>query len=348
MRIWAAAASASSVRPWPTLTFHRLAVPSRYRRPSSSGHMDALAADERELARAGRVHVGERMPEVGVGGRHEFKLADRSRPECHKLGTGLCSRTGGIGARPRRERAPTPPPSAPRRSGRARSSSVLAAISSSRRSTGVGSCRDPVRVVGGVAAAARTAAPPRRHSTVSGPAVWETAVTPAGGERADLRLRVEARAVDVAVAAAVAHWSRRPRAAPPAARRAAPASTGRRRSSGRGRGRPARRGTCTACRPAAGWTRKCRSSKQISEPSSTAGSTAPQTVTASTPSAPSSLQRREVGLVGDVVGEAQVALLVARDVQRPRRPRSVPRETNASPHIVAHRLRPAALEAGSE
>src|SRR6476619_3716184 len=29
-------ASASSVRPWPTLTFHRLAVPSRYRRPSSS------------------------------------------------------------------------------------------------------------------------------------------------------------------------------------------------------------------------------------------------------------------------------------------------------------------------
>ena len=60
---------------------------------------------------------------------------------------------------------------------------------------------------------------------------------------------------------------------------------------------------------------KCRSSKQISEPSSTPGSTAPQTVTAITASTPSCAQRADVGAVRDVVGEPHVAGAVAGDVR---------------------------------
>ena len=49
------------------------------------GHMDAVAADERELGRADRVHVGERMPEAGVGRGHTATLPNAPGPECHKL-----------------------------------------------------------------------------------------------------------------------------------------------------------------------------------------------------------------------------------------------------------------------
>jgi hypothetical protein len=59
------------------------------------------------------------------------------------------------------------------------------------------------------------------------------------------------------------------------------------------------------------------------------------------------LEPGEVGLVGDVVGEPQVALLVARDVEHVDAA-NVPRETNASPHMVATGSGPVPSKPGSE
>ena len=272
------------------------------------------------------MHVGERVPETGVGVGHASQPTHRIEVEWEKpvasahravqrAVVSAGSVAGGSGRRCRRGRAPTRRSAAPPRPARARTSRVLAAISSSSRSTGVGLGLDPVGVVGRVADQRERQLAPRPPARSPARAVCDTAVTPAGREPADLRLRVEARAVDVAVAAAVAH------------RHAGVGGARQQRRAQRRRVRVlvdpvaavavarAAGGTCRAGRRPAGWRRSAGRRSRSASRARRPGSTAPQTVTASTPGRAELLQRGDVGEVGDVVGEPHVALAVARDVQ---------------------------------
>ena len=120
--------------------------------------------------------------------------------------------------------------------------------------------------------AARTGISASPHSTVSGPAVCDDRRHARRRQRPDLGARVEARAVDVAVAAAVAHRMRRPpRAASSSARAQRLGERAGRRSSGRAPALPG--SVCSVQSEPSGsrLARKCRSSKTISDPSSSVG-----------------------------------------------------------------------------
>ena len=79
--------------------------------------------------------------------------------------------------------------------------------------------------------------------------------------------------------------------------------------------------------------RKCRSSKHTSEPNSASGSTAPQTVTASTPSAPSAFS---AAMFARCVTwfESRGCPAPWREMCSTSTPAHVPCETNASPQSV--------------
>ena len=93
--------------------------------------------------------------------------------------------------------------------------------------------------------------------------------------------------------------------------------------------------------------RKCRSSKQTIEPSSTDGSTAPQTVTPITPVAPSwesaAMLARCVTMFDSRAWPASWRETCSTSV-----PANVPRETSASPQGVATGSGPPPSKPGSE
>ena len=81
-------------------------------------------------------------------------------------------------------------------------------------------------------------------------------------------------------------------------------------------------------------TGKCRSSKQISEPSSTSGSTAPHTVTASTASTPISASAAMFARCVTWL-ESRTWPTPWRETCATSTPANVPRDTSASPQRVA-------------
>ena len=195
--------------------------------------------------------------------------------------------------------------------------------------------RDPVGVVGRKPSSAKgSSASPA--STVSGPAVCDTAVTPHAA-----RPRISALVLN----AARRRGRSSRRRAPPRPRRRAREQAA--RSSGENgsskiqcprSGPRAPRRTCTARRPPSRLARKWMSSKQVSEPSSSDGSTAPHTVSRGSPPTPRALERRHVRPVRDLAGEPRVAGLVAGDVQH-LRPGEAPRARPAPRPRASRRAR---------
>ena len=133
-------------------------------------------------------------------------------------------------------------------------------------STGVGRRLDAVGVVGRVAQE-REGDPGLAGQHRLGPGGLADRGDAAGGQHPDLGLRVEARAVDVAVAATVAHGRGPRRARRPAAAPRSAAENGRSKIQCPRPGRPG--SVCSVQIEPSGsrLTRKCRSSKTISVPS---------------------------------------------------------------------------------
>ena len=201
--------------------------------------------------------------------------------------------------------------------------------------------RDAVRASPSRSRRARTAARPRREHGL-GPAVCDTAVTPPAAEAADLGPRVEARAVDVAVAAAVAQ--RRARLAPRrAAPSAAPASTGPRRSSGRRSRSPGSVEERAGSRPAGGWR---GSAGRRSRPASRARPTGRRRRRPSrrAPRRAELLERGDVRAVRHLVGERTWPAPMAGDVHDVDARHPAARDLRLAPRRL-HRLRPVTLEA---
>ena len=191
--------------------------------------------------------------------------------------------------------------------------------------------------------AARTAAPPRRQHRLRPRGLGHRG-HPRAREPADLRARVEARPVDVPVAAAVAHRDARLLRAREQRARAAPASTDPRRSSAARRGRRAASWNVHRRPSGSRLARKCRSSKTISEPSSTDGSTAPQTVTASTASRRAACSAAMLARWGTWL-DSRMWPSPWREMCSTSTPPNVPRDTYASPHSRRRRPGRRALEA---